>query len=85
VKKQIITPAEHKDIIKEFDLGRKWSLKADAVVIGSGAGGAVTAAELAKNGWKVVLIEEGSYFHPGIFSNDEFLSQARLSRSCDGN
>jgi choline dehydrogenase-like flavoprotein len=80
VKKQIITPAEHKDIIKEFDLGRKWSLKADAVVIGSGAGGAVTAAELAKNGWKVVLIEEGSYFHPGIFSNDEFLSQARLYR-----
>lgn len=80
MKKEVITPAEHKGIIREFDLGSTWKLKADAVVIGSGAGGAVAAAELSKSGWKVVLIEEGSYFNPGNFSNDEFISQARLYR-----
>ncbi|MDF3822236.1 tRNA uridine 5-carboxymethylaminomethyl modification protein GidA, partial [Leptospira sp. 96542] len=42
----------------------------------SGAGGAVAARELSHNGWKVVLIEEGSYFTPAQFNSDEFLSQA---------
>lgn len=35
--------------------------RADAVVIGTGAGGAVVAAELAEAGRDVVLIEEGAY------------------------
>lgn len=34
----------------------------DAVVIGSGAGGAVVAKELAEGGLSVVVIEEGAYF-----------------------
>ncbi len=80
MKKAIITPFEHKDAIREFNLGSTWKLSADAVIIGSGAGGAVAAAELSRSGWKVVLIEEGSYFYPGKFSNDEFRSQARLYR-----
>lgn len=37
-------------------------IEADAAVIGSGAGGAVAAKELAEMGYKVVLLEEGSYF-----------------------
>jgi choline dehydrogenase-like flavoprotein len=36
--------------------------RADAVVIGSGAGGAVVAKELAEAGLSVVVIEEGAYF-----------------------
>lgn len=36
--------------------------RADAVVIGSGAGGAVVAKELAEAGLAVVVIEEGAYF-----------------------
>ncbi len=36
--------------------------RADAVVIGSGAGGAVTAARLAESGYEVVILEEGGYF-----------------------
>ena len=76
----VITPHLHKKIMKREGIGSTWKLKADAVVIGSGAGGAVAAATLAKAGWKVVLIEEGASFHPGKFNDDEFLSNQRLYR-----
>jgi len=36
-------------------------LKADAVVVGSGAGGAVAAYELAKTGKRVIVLEAGRY------------------------
>src|SRR5438874_11022597 len=36
--------------------------KADVVVVGSGAGGAVVARELAARGKDVVLLEEGGFF-----------------------
>ena len=55
-------------------------LSADAVIIGSVPVGQSAAAELSKNGWKVVLIEEGSYFTPAQFNGDEFLSNTRLYR-----
>jgi choline dehydrogenase-like flavoprotein len=37
-------------------------VRADACVVGSGAGGAVVAKELAEGGMSVVVIEEGAYF-----------------------
>ncbi|NRP57581.1 MULTISPECIES: FAD-dependent oxidoreductase [unclassified Marinobacterium] len=44
----------------DFSVG-SLNLKADAVIIGSGAGGAINAYELAKSGKKVIVLEAGPY------------------------
>ncbi len=44
---------------------------ADAVVIGTGAGGAVTAARLAEAGFSVVMLEAGGYHTRSAFTEDE--------------
>ncbi len=36
-------------------------LDCDVVIVGSGAGGAPVAAELAEAGYDVIVLEEGSY------------------------
>ncbi len=46
----------------DLKVGQK--LAADAVVVGSGAGGAAVAAELSQAGLKVVVLEEGRSFAP---------------------
>jgi choline dehydrogenase-like flavoprotein len=47
------------------------ALEADVCVIGSGAGGAVVAARLAKAGKRVVIVEEGPYFKRDRITRDE--------------
>lgn len=42
----------------------------DAVVVGSGYGGAVAALRLAEKGWRVTVLERGSEYRPGEFPND---------------
>jgi choline dehydrogenase-like flavoprotein len=42
--------------------GRDVEERADVVVIGTGAGGAAIAAELAEGGRDVVMIEEGGHY-----------------------
>ena len=46
------------------------SLSGDAVVIGSGAGGAVMAHRLTEKGLKVILLEAGSYHKTESFTTD---------------
>ncbi|MCW2699646.1 MAG: hypothetical protein JWQ45_1181 [Blastococcus sp.] len=46
------------------------SVDCDVVVVGSGAGGASTAAELADGGLDVVVVEEGGYHPTASFSVD---------------
>ncbi len=46
------------------------ALEADVVVVGSGAGGAVTAYELARMGKRVIVLEAGPYVPSQAFTED---------------
>jgi cholesterol oxidase len=52
----------------------------DAVVVGSGYGGAIAAARLAEKGLAVCVLERGREWHPGDFPTDE-TSLAKVVRS----
>jgi choline dehydrogenase-like flavoprotein len=47
------------------------TIKADAVVIGSGAAGAIMAYRLAQQGREVLVLERGLHMHPSEFSENE--------------
>lgn len=53
-------------------------LEADAVIVGSGAGGGVIAARLAKAGLKVIVLEMGGYFNEADFDQTELNGFARM-------
>ena len=55
------------------------------LVVGSGAGGAVTAARLAEGGHSVLVAEEGPWYEPdqhAAFSLDEFVARYRHQGPC---
>jgi choline dehydrogenase-like flavoprotein len=54
------------------------ALKADVVVVGSGAGGSVVAYELAKSGKSVVVLEAGRYVPSASFKEDMMDSLKRI-------
>ncbi|HSQ62143.1 MAG TPA: GMC family oxidoreductase [Polyangiaceae bacterium] len=58
-------------VIRGRDLTGDLALDVDAVVIGTGAGGAMAARELARAGLKVVALEEGGYHGPKDFTQRE--------------
>jgi len=62
------------------DIGGEVSERADVVVVGSGAGGAVVAKELAELGLDVVVVEEGDYFTRDDFQGPALERIRRLYR-----
>ena len=56
------------------------TLEADVCVVGSGAGGAVVACELAEAGRSVVLVEDGSYLRSDTFVQREEVMYPRIYR-----
>jgi choline dehydrogenase-like flavoprotein len=60
------------------------SLDCDVVIVGSGAGGATMAAELAEAGVDVVVIEEGGYHPTESFSADSMRALRTLYRDGGG-
>jgi choline dehydrogenase-like flavoprotein len=53
-------------------------LSADVCIVGSGAGGAVTAATLAEAGLSVLVVEEGGYYTSADFTMREKFSMPHL-------
>ncbi len=62
------------------DLTGDQEIEVDVVVVGSGAGGAVTAMELAQQGLAVVLLEEGGYYQRSDFTGRPLDMQMMLYR-----
>ena len=74
--------------IQTLPIDKDVELTADVLVIGSGAGGSVVAAELAKAGSDVVVLEMGDYLNEADFTGMEaemtprlFLGRGLLSTS----
>ncbi|MBL8046001.1 MAG: GMC family oxidoreductase N-terminal domain-containing protein [Anaerolineales bacterium] len=61
-----------------IELQAETELSCDAVVIGSGAGGGVAAAELARAGKHVIVVEKGGYYREPDFNGAEFTAYERL-------
>ncbi len=62
-------------------LGGDVAVEVDVVVIGTGAGGAVTARELAEAGVAVVMLEEGNYVDRSEFNGRPLPMQKKLYRN----
>jgi choline dehydrogenase-like flavoprotein len=58
-------------IIRGRELTRDFEDSADAVVVGTGAGGGMALRELARAGLKVIAVEEGGFHVPADFTQRE--------------
>lgn len=57
-------------IYEPEDLARGFDIACDAVVVGSGAGGSIAAANLARAGLRTVVLESGPRVHPRDMTRD---------------
>jgi choline dehydrogenase-like flavoprotein len=65
------SPEEAPKRIHPLPIEGELALTADVVIVGSGAGGGVVAAELAAAGKDVVVLEKGGYYSESDFSGSE--------------
>jgi choline dehydrogenase-like flavoprotein len=61
-------------------MGRNIRETADVVIVGSGAGGAPMAYELAVAGWKVIVVEEGRAYKVNQFNRDTWAATREMYR-----
>ncbi len=64
--------------IRLLPLDGDQALSADAVVVGSGAGGGMIAAQLAAAGKDVIILEKGGYYNEADFNGSEALMTPQL-------
>jgi choline dehydrogenase-like flavoprotein len=77
-------PPEHRlaypNVTRGADLTRDTTFAADAVIVGSGAGGATAAARLRDAGLDVLIVEEGGLHRVETFTTDPATMIQRLYR-----
>jgi choline dehydrogenase-like flavoprotein len=71
-------------LVAQQDVSGELSLECGVVIVGSGAGGATVAAELAEAGVDVVVIEEGGYHPTESFGTGTGLALRTLYRDGGG-
>src|SRR3954468_703555 len=57
----------------------------DFVIVGSGAAGGVMARELSRNGFSVVVLEQGPWLTEKDFSHDDFRDQLHPEHALTNN
>src|SRR5881394_1049874 len=72
--------ANPRGVFTRNDIHGDTVLDCDVVIVGSGAGGAPVAAELAEAGYDVVVLEEGSYYTTRDFTADTSAMVRQLYR-----
>lgn len=70
MRREGVAVTQAKDVARDPSLGRQFSIQTDVVIVGSGAGGAVMAYELAKAGRKVLVLESGRYWPSAEFTEN---------------
>ena len=73
-----VPASESKPIQPLIPDGDELTLEADAVIVGSGAGGGVIAGTLAQAGLKVIVLEMGGYFDESDFNMLELWAYQNL-------
>lgn len=63
-----VAVTQARDVALDASLGKRFTLKTDVVVIGSGAAGAMVAYEMAKAGRDVLVLEAGRYYPSSQFT-----------------
>lgn len=76
----MIEGARPSGVYTRHDIHGDTVIDSDVVVVGSGAGGATIAAELAEAGFDVVVVEEGSYYQTRDFTADTSAMVRQLYR-----
>lgn len=72
-------PLQGVPVIQATDIkDKELKLRADAIVVGSGTGGAIAAYELARAGKKVIILEAGRYVPSSSFKEDLTDSMLRM-------
>ncbi|MBN2483268.1 MAG: thiazole biosynthesis protein [Candidatus Omnitrophica bacterium] len=87
MSKRIFSPAGEKEvsraIIQEFSSHLTDCVESDAVIVGGGPSGLIAGRELAKEGFKVVLIERNNYLGGGFWIGGYLMNKLTVRTPAD--